>query len=64
MYTKLIVTGICAAIIGIAVVASFGGFGRDVLDSYVMDWTVGGLMVTGIAVTVGSYIVGRRGAVR
>ena len=64
MFAKLFIVGTMLGICAVGIVASSGGFGRDVLESHVMDWTVGGLMVAGIAVTVGSYLIGKRRAAR
>jgi len=58
MFAKLFILGTLIAIGTIGIVASFDGFSRGVLESGVMDMTVGGLMVAGILATVGLYFAG------
>lgn len=64
MFTKGLIVAICAAITGIAAVAFFGGFSREILESHVMDYAVGGLMLSGMAICVGSYLRKKWSAVR
>ena len=60
MLAKLLIAGTITGIGVIAIVAFFGGFTREALDSYALDYAVGVLTATGIGATVGMYLIGKR----
>lgn len=64
MFIKGLVVTICVAIAGIAAVAFLGGFSREILESHAMDYVVGGLMLSGMAICVGSYLWEKRSTAR
>ena len=51
----LVMLVIAVAITGIGVAALAGCFSREMLDSYVMDKIVGGLLATGVVFCIVTY---------
>ena len=51
----LIVSVIAIALMGISIAALMGCFSRELLDSYIMDKIVTGLLATGVVFCVAAY---------